>query len=63
MAGKLTAFSDLFDVASSLASELELLLGQKIPLQLQTDSKSLFEVISKGSPTSEKRIMLNIAAA
>ena len=31
-------------------------------MQLLTDSKSLFDVISKGSRTSEKHVMLDIAA-
>ena len=34
-----------------------------MPLPLRTDSKSLFDVISKGSRASEKRMMLDIAAA
>ena len=32
-------------------------------MQILTDSKSLLDVISKGSRTSEKRMMLDIAAA
>lgn len=63
MAGEVIAFSDLFDVAATLSAELGDLLGRKIPVQLLTDSKSLFDVISKGSRTSEKRTMLDIAAA
>lgn len=63
MAGEVIAFSDLFDVATTLASELELILSHKVPVQLFTDIKSLFDVISKGSRTSEKRMMLDIAAA
>ena len=63
MAGEVIAFSDLFDVAAVLSAELEVLLGTKVPVQLLTDRKSLFDVISKGSKTSEKRIMLDIAAA
>ena len=63
MAGEVIAFSDLFDVAATLASEIGTVLGKKIPVQLFTDSKSLFDVISKGSRTSEKRMMLDIAAS
>ena len=63
MAGEVIAFSDLFDVAAVLSAELEVLLGTKVSVQLLTDSKSLFDVISKGSRTSEKRPMLDIAAA
>lgn len=63
MAGEVIAFSDLFDVAAALSSELKLLLDREVPVHLFTDSKSLFDVISKGSRTSEKRTMLDIAAA
>ena len=63
MTGQVIAFSDLFDVAAILSAELEALLSTKVPVQLLADSKSLFDVISKGSRTSEKRMMLEIAAA
>ena len=63
MAGKVIAFSDLFDVAVTLAAERKSLLRRPIPVQLFTDSKSLFDFISKGPRTSEKRMMLGIAAA
>lgn len=63
MAGEVIAFSDLFDVSATLAAELEWMLGKKPPAQLLTDSKSLLDVISKGSRASEKRMMLDIAAA
>ena len=63
MAGEVIAFSDLFDRAATLAAEIGEIFGRKIPVQLLTDSKSLFDVISKGSRTSEKRVMLDIAAA
>lgn len=39
------------------------MVGFKVLLQLITDSKSLFNVISKGSRTLEIRMMLDIAAA
>ena len=40
-----------------------MMLSKKVPVKLLTDSKSLFEVVSKDSRTSEKRMMLDIAAA
>lgn len=61
---ELIAFSDMFDAAFSLAEELRTIhpkLG--VPVKLYTDSKSLFDVISKGSKTAEKRLMLDIACA
>ncbi len=47
------AFSVLFYRFSTLAAEVGEIYGKKIPVQLFTDSKSLFDVISKGSRTSE----------
>ena len=61
MAGEVIAFSDLLDVAAVLAAEIQALIGVKIPVQVLTDGKSFFDVISKGPRTSEKRIMLDIA--
>ena len=63
MSSEVIAFSDLFDVAITFAEELGNILSKKIPVQLLTDSKALFDVVSKGSRTSEKRMMLDIAAA
>ncbi len=62
MGGEVIAFSDLFDRACTLVAEIGAVYGRKIPVQLLTDYKSLFDVISKGSRTSEKRMMLDIAA-
>lgn len=62
MGAELIAFSDMFDAAFTLREELRALHpGSSIPLTLYTDSKTLFDVISKGTRTSEKRLMLDIA--
>ena len=63
MPGEFIAFSDLFDIAATLSNELSVVLGKRVPIQLFMDSKSYFEVISKGSRTSEKRMMIDIATA
>ena len=63
LAAEVIAFSDLFDEAISLRSQVEEALRSAVPLHLFTDSKSLFDIISKGSRTSEKRIMLDVHAA
>lgn len=63
MSGEVIAFSDLFDVAVTFAEELGTMFSKKIPVQLLTDSQSLFDVVSKGSRTSEKMILPDIAAA
>lgn len=53
----------MFDIASTIVSELEDLYGRHISLQLFTNSKSLFDEISKGSRISEKRLIIDISAA
>lgn len=56
-------FADLFDDEFVIHTELEKILNRAVPLHLLTDSESLFHIISKGSPTSEKRITLDIYVA
>lgn len=63
MSGEVIAFSDMFDIAIALRQDLERMLNNAVPFHLLTDSKSLFDVISKGFRTSEKRMMLDIGAA
>jgi hypothetical protein len=62
-ASELLAFADMIDQAITLRVELSTLLSQDIPLQALTDSKSLFDVMTKRSATSERRLMLDIACA
>ena len=63
MAAEVIAFADLFDTATTLCKELAVLLNRNVNLDLFTDSKSLFDIISRGSKTSEKRLMLDVAAS
>lgn len=46
-----------------LKADLEILLNRRVTLQIYTDSKSLFDVIVKGTATTEIRLMLNVYAA
>ena len=39
---------------------MEEILDQRIPLQMMTDSRSLFDVIVRNSNTSERRLMIDI---
>lgn len=61
VSGEFIAFSELFDRAMILASELEAILSRGVPVQLLTDSESLFNVKWKGSRIREKRTILKIA--
>ena len=62
ISAEVIAFSDIFDISASLVAELSKLFLKQLPLQLFTDTKSLFDVISKRSRTSEKRATIDIAA-
>ena len=58
MAVEVIAVSDMFSIVATLSDEVEHIFGYRILLQLLTDSKSLFDVVSKGFSTYEKRLML-----
>lgn len=63
MGGEGIAFRELFNRASTLDGEMRQLHHFRIPVQLITDSKSLFDVIRRGTRTSEKRMVLDIVPA
>lgn len=61
---QLIAFAEMVDAAYTLAEEPRSMHPvSDVHLKLYTDNKSLFDVTSKGSRTSEKRLMVNIDAA
>jgi hypothetical protein len=59
----LIAFAEAFDSSFVLKSDLEDMLNMRIPIRMYTDSQSLFDVISKGSMTAERRLQIDIALA
>lgn len=61
MPGEVIIFSDIFDYSTALSEDITNMFNKRIPVQLLTDRKCLVEVISNGSRTSEKRLMLDIA--
>ena len=63
MAGEVYAFADAFDAAYILKHDLERVYGQPLPLVMLTDSKQMFDVITRASHTTEKRLMIDVAAA
>ena len=63
LAAELIAFVDLFDQAFAMASDLgKFTSKEKLPKTLLTDSKTLFDILTKGSRTSEMLLMLDVAA-
>lgn len=63
MAGEVCAFMDAFDVSFMVSSDISNLLGITIPVFMFTDSKQLFDSVTKGKRTTEKRLMIDISAA
>lgn len=61
---ELIAFSDIFDASSTLRKWLEILLCRDdVLMQLFTDSKTLFKIISKQTKIYEQRLMLDVMCA
>lgn len=61
---KLIAFSDIFDAASNSLKEVENLYpGFGVPTDLWTDIKALYDIVSKGTKTSRKLLMLDVVCA
>ncbi len=56
------AFASAFDFAHCAKPDLEKLLDRCVSLSIFTDSKSLFDVITKCSHTQENRLMIDLQA-
>ena len=56
------ALADGFDIGFMIKYDLQLLTGNVIPLSIMTDSLSLFDVITKATVTTEKRLMMDLNA-
>jgi hypothetical protein len=56
IAGELIALYEAFDRSFVLKSDLEDMLNVRIPIRMYTDSQLLFDVISEGSMTAERRL-------
>lgn len=63
MAAETIAFSEAFDAAFTTQHALQKLLRRKVKLQMLTDSKKLFDAISRSTRTKERRLMIDIAGA
>ena len=57
------AFTDAFDCAFSFKHDLQKMLNKEIPLRMFTDSKCFFDVITKNSTMSEKRLLIDVQVA
>jgi hypothetical protein len=63
LAAETMAFADTFDASFALKHDLESMIGNPIPLLLLTDIRPLFDILVCAKYTTEKRLMIEIAAA
>jgi len=63
MAGETYAFADAFDAAYILKHYQELVYNQLLHLVMLTDSKQTFDVITRATNTTEKRLIIDFAVA
>lgn len=61
--GAEVSFVDAFDEAYLLRAQLKELFGREIPLRMLLDSRSLFDVLSRGTLTTERRLVIDLLAA
>lgn len=57
------AFTEHFDCTLILNYNLDHMMGKRIPSTMFTDSRSLFEVVSRNSTTTDKRLMVDLSVA
>lgn len=62
LAGETHAFADAFDAAYAIRHDLVQIIRRYVPLNMVTDSDSLFKVIVQSSHTTERRLMIDIQA-
>lgn len=63
MGGELHAFTDAFNADIVLAVDLSRAVERKLPIQMFTDSKQVFDVITRGKSPTEKRLAVDVTAA
>ncbi len=63
LSSEVIVFADLPDAALALSKQIEQGLLQESLMHLRTDSKSLIDIIGKGTRTSGKRTMLDVHSA
>lgn len=63
MGGELYAFTDAFDAAFILVQDLRRGMNQDIPIFMFTDSKQVFDIMTRGKRPMEKRLAIDVAAA
>lgn len=62
LATEAAALAEAFDLSIVIAKELRNTLNQDVEIDLYTDSKSLFDIITRGSSASNKGLMIDLKA-
>lgn len=62
MGGETLALSEGFDVVFSLARDLSRVYNRRVSIRVYTDSQQLFDTVSKGKRTTERSLMIDVAA-
>ena len=60
LGSEVMAFADAFDMAFTIKYDMQMIMKQYIPLNMYTDSLSLFDVLTKSTTTTEKRLMIDL---
>lgn len=63
MGGELYAFTDAFDISRTLSIDVSKAIGKPILLRMFTDSKQVFDVITRGKRPTERRLAIDVCAA
>lgn len=63
MVGEVAAFMEGFDHVFSISRDHHLMLGSRAEVYMFTDFKQLFDALTKGKETTERRLMIEIMAA
>lgn len=61
LAAELFAMVHGFDVSSTIRLAINDVFGRIVPLHVYTDSRSLFDCLSKVSRTAEKRLLIDLS--
>lgn len=62
MSGKSYEFADMFGKAFIIRNNLEGIIDKKIPLRILTDSKLLFDYVTKGRKVNENLFLIDTEA-
>lgn len=63
MGGGVYAFMDAFDIAYVLKKDLDMMFDTKLDIIMFTDSKKLFDAVTCGKRTTERRLSIDVTAA